>query len=84
MSQPRTRMALLAGRAQLVLARQGQQLLEEKRDALLREFHRDVQTILATLDELEAAAGTAATRPRRGPRPPRARSGGGSRGRGGR
>ena len=59
MSQPRTRMALLAGRAQLALARQGQELLEEKRDALLREFHREVRTILATLDDLEAAAGAA-------------------------
>jgi V/A-type H+-transporting ATPase subunit D len=59
MTLPRTRMALLAGRAQLGLARQGQQLLEEKRDALLREFHRDVRTIFAAHDELEAAAGSA-------------------------
>jgi V/A-type H+-transporting ATPase subunit D len=59
MSRPRTRMALLAGRAQLALARQGQQLLEDKRDALLREFHRDVRTIFAAHDELEEAAGAA-------------------------
>lgn len=59
MSQPRTRMALLAGRAQLALARQGQQLLEEKRDALLREFHRDARMIFVTHEELEAAAAAA-------------------------
>jgi V/A-type H+-transporting ATPase subunit D len=52
-------MALLAGRAQLALARQGRQLLEEKRDALLREFHRDVRLIYASHDELEAAAAAA-------------------------
>jgi V/A-type H+-transporting ATPase subunit D len=52
-------MALLEGRAQLALARMGQQLLEQKRDALLREFHRDVRTIFAAHDELDAAASAA-------------------------
>ena len=59
MSRPRTRMALLATRSQLALARQGQLLLEEKRDALLREFYREVRTVFAEHDELEAAAATA-------------------------
>jgi V/A-type H+-transporting ATPase subunit D len=52
-------MALLVGRARLTLARQGQQLLEQKRDALLREFHRDARMIFAAHDELEAAAAAA-------------------------
>lgn len=52
-------MALLATRAQLALARQGQALLEEKRDALLREFYREVRIVFAEHDELETAAATA-------------------------
>jgi V/A-type H+/Na+-transporting ATPase subunit D len=59
MSHPATRMALLAGRARLALARGGKDLLEQKRDALLREFYRDVRTVVAQHDELEAAAGAA-------------------------
>src|SRR5512146_1712738 len=59
MSRPRTRMALLAARAQLQLARQGQELLEQKRDALLREFHREVEIVFAAHEELEGAAGAA-------------------------
>ena len=59
MSRPRTRMALLAARAQLQLARQGQELLEQKRDALLREFHREVEIVVAAHEELEGAAGAA-------------------------
>lgn len=59
MSRPRTRMALLATRSQLALAQQGQLLLEEKRDALLREFYREVRTVFAEHDELEAAAAAA-------------------------
>lgn len=59
MSRPRTRMALLAARSQLALARQGQRLLEEKRDALLREFYRQVQVIIAAHEDLDAAAGLA-------------------------
>ncbi len=59
MSRPVTRMALLAARAQLALADQGRELLEEKRDALLREFYREVRTVYVAHEELEAAAGAA-------------------------
>lgn len=59
MSAPRTRMVLLSTRARLRLARQGLGLLEEKRDALLREFYREVPVAFAARDELDAAAGTA-------------------------
>jgi V/A-type H+-transporting ATPase subunit D len=52
-------MALLAARAQLLLARQGQELLEQKRDALLREFHREVDIVFAAHAELEGAASAA-------------------------
>jgi V/A-type H+-transporting ATPase subunit D len=67
-------MALLAGRARLRLARQGLGLLEEKRDALLREFYREVPVVYAAHEELEAAAGAArlaldAARVRLGPEP---------------
>lgn len=59
MSSPATRMALLAGRSRLALAREGRALLEQKRDALLREFYRDVRTVVAQHEELEAAASAA-------------------------
>lgn len=59
MSDSRSRMTLLADRAQLALARQGQALLEEKRDALLQEFHAQVRVIYAASDEVEAAASAA-------------------------
>lgn len=59
MSRPATRMALLAGRARLSLARGGRELLEQKRDALLRELYRDVRTVVAQHEELESAAGAA-------------------------
>jgi len=52
-------MALLAGRARLVLARQGRQLLEDKRDALLRELHREVRGAVALRGELDVAAADA-------------------------
>jgi V/A-type H+-transporting ATPase subunit D len=52
-------MALLAARGQLSLARQGQALLEQKRDALLREFYREVRVVFAAREELDAAAGLA-------------------------
>jgi V/A-type H+-transporting ATPase subunit D len=52
-------MALLAARAQLTLARQGQALLELKRDALLRELYSEVRVIHAARDDLEAAAADA-------------------------
>lgn len=59
MSRPRTRMELLAARARLSLARQGRELLEKKRDALMHEFYREVRTVYAAHEELEAAAGAA-------------------------
>jgi len=52
-------MELLAARARLALARQGRELLEEKRDALMHEFYREVRTVYAAHEELEAAAGAA-------------------------
>jgi V/A-type H+/Na+-transporting ATPase subunit D len=52
-------MALLAGRSRLALARQGRELLEQKRDALLRELYRQVQVVYAAHEELEAAAAAA-------------------------
>ena len=59
MSGGRTRMALLAGRAQLSLARQGHRLLEEKRDALLRELYREVRVVHAAHEEMESAMSAA-------------------------
>ncbi len=59
MSRPRTRMGLLAARSQLALARQGQELLEQKRDALLKEFYRDVGIVFTAHEELAAVAGAA-------------------------
>jgi len=58
-SLPRTRMGLITGRARLALARQGQALLERKRDALLRELYREVPTVFAAGEELAAAADAA-------------------------
>ena len=59
MSGSRSRMALLQGRARLDLATQGQALLEDKRDALVREFYREVPTVLTSRAELERAAAAA-------------------------
>ena len=59
MTRARTRMGLLLARSQLALARQGRELLEQKRDALLREFYRNVEIVFAAHGELEAAAGAA-------------------------
>lgn len=59
MTRPRTRMELLAVRSRLALARQGRELLEQKRDALMHEFYREVRTVYAAHAELEAAAGAA-------------------------
>ncbi len=59
MSLRRTRMELLAVRARLGLARIGQRVLEQKRDALLRELYREVRVVTAAHAELEAAAATA-------------------------
>jgi V/A-type H+-transporting ATPase subunit D len=52
-------MALLAARAQFALARLGQELLEQKRDALLKEFYRDVGVVFAAHEELDGVAGAA-------------------------
>lgn len=59
MSRPRTRMELLAARNRLELARQGRELLESKRDALLHEFYQEARTVYAAHEELETAAGAA-------------------------
>jgi V/A-type H+-transporting ATPase subunit D len=52
-------MALLQARAHLALAEQGRELLERKRDALLRELYREVRVVFAAREELEAAGGAA-------------------------
>jgi V/A-type H+/Na+-transporting ATPase subunit D len=57
--RPRTRMALLAARSQLAIATLGEDLLEQKRDALLREFYRDVGVVFAAHEELDGVAGAA-------------------------
>jgi V/A-type H+-transporting ATPase subunit D len=54
-----TRMELLAKKAQLALAEQGQDLLEQKRLALLRELRRIVDRVLAGREQLQAAAAAA-------------------------
>ena len=59
MNGSRSRMALLLGKARLELARQGQSLLEQKRDALLREFYREVPLVFASHEELDRAAAAA-------------------------
>lgn len=57
--RPRTRMALLAARRQLEVARAGVALLEQKREALLRELYREVPTIVEAEESLEVAAASA-------------------------
>lgn len=51
-----TRMELLAKKAQLALAEQGQDLLEQKRLALLRELMSVVDRVVAGREQLQAAA----------------------------
>jgi V/A-type H+-transporting ATPase subunit D len=51
-----TRMQLLAHKANIALARQGRDLLDQKRKALMKEFSRLVETVMEHSDELEAAA----------------------------
>lgn len=51
-----TRMELLARRAQIVLARQGRELLEQKRTALMKEFLRVANVVMQNSDILETAA----------------------------
>ena len=59
MRRPRTRMALLAARGQLDMARLGEALLEQKREALLRELYREVRLVFTAHEEVEAAAAAA-------------------------
>ncbi len=59
MNGSRSRMALLLGKARLEMARQGQSLLEQKRDALLREFYREVPLVFASYAELDRSAAAA-------------------------
>jgi V/A-type H+-transporting ATPase subunit D len=51
-----TRMELLAIKAQIGLARQGRDLLEEKRTALMKEFLRVADTIMERSDVLQQSA----------------------------
>jgi len=54
-----TRMELLARKAQLSLASQGRDLLEQKRTALLKEFLRMADTAMERSDALQIAAANA-------------------------
>ena len=51
-----TRMELLAHKAQISLARQGRELLEQKRTALMKEFLRIADTVVERSDALSTAA----------------------------
>jgi len=51
-----TRMELLARKAQIILARQGRELLEQKRTALMKEFLRIADTVMERSDALQQAA----------------------------
>jgi V/A-type H+-transporting ATPase subunit D len=54
-----TRMELLARKAQIALARQGRDLLEEKRTALMKEFLGVADTVMQHSDALQDAAASA-------------------------
>lgn len=54
-----TRMELLAKKAQIALAIQGRELLEQKRTALMRELLRLADRVLAESDALQSAAAEA-------------------------
>lgn len=54
-----TRMELLAHKAQLTLASQGRDLLEQKRSALMKEFMRTADTALERSDALQVSAADA-------------------------
>ena len=51
-----TRMELLAKKAQIALARQGRELLEQKRTALMQELMRVADRVLTSSDALQQAA----------------------------
>jgi V/A-type H+/Na+-transporting ATPase subunit D len=51
-----TRMELLARKAQIALARQGRELLEQKRTALMRELMRIADHVMTSSDALQQAA----------------------------
>jgi V/A-type H+/Na+-transporting ATPase subunit D len=54
-----TRAELLAHKTQIALARQGRNLLEQKRTILMKEFMRAVNTVVQHADALQLAASTA-------------------------
>jgi V/A-type H+-transporting ATPase subunit D len=55
-----TRAELLAKKKQIALARQGRDLLQEKRNALLKEFMRTAEQVVRESDELERSVGKSA------------------------
>jgi V/A-type H+-transporting ATPase subunit D len=55
----KTRMQLLAHKAAISLARQGRDLLEQKRKSLMKEFSRLVDAVMEQSEELERAAARA-------------------------
>jgi V/A-type H+/Na+-transporting ATPase subunit D len=54
-----TRMELLARKSQIILAKQGRDLLEQKRTALMKEFMRIADTVMEHSDYLQQAASSA-------------------------
>jgi V/A-type H+/Na+-transporting ATPase subunit D len=54
-----TRMELLARKAQITLAKEGRDLLEQKRTALMKEFMRIADTVMEHSDLLQEAASAA-------------------------
>src|SRR3970282_1372012 len=54
-----TRMELLAKKAQIALAMQGRELLEEKRTALMRELMRVAERVMASSDVRQQSAAEA-------------------------
>lgn len=56
-----TRAELLAKKNQITLARQGRDLLKEKRNVLLKEFMRTAERVMRGSDELEQSVGKSTT-----------------------